>query len=60
MDIYQNLENIASVLHCVNGNIEISILQGFNETEKIFTGSFAEEKLTAFLQENNYLYISTK
>lgn len=60
MDIYQNSENTACVLHCVNGNIEISILMGYIEIEKTFKGIFAEEKLTAFLKENKFLYIKTK
>jgi len=60
MEIYQNGETILNVIYCVNGQIEVSILQGYNEIEKTFTGSFALDLFNDFISKNEYKYITTK
>ena len=59
-EIYQNNNSVINVTYCVNGNIEVDILEGYNEYLKVFTGCFSQEKFNDWIECEGFKYINEK
>jgi|TARA_R110000824_G_scaffold301277_1_gene489274 hypothetical protein len=59
-EIYQNNNAVISVTYCVNGNIEVDILEGYNEYVKVFKGFFSQEKFNEWIKSESFEYVNEK
>ena len=57
-EVYQNNNSTINVTYCVNGNIEVDILEGYNEYTKIFKGVFSKERFDDYLVSENFEYVN--
>ncbi len=59
-EIYQNDNSVINVTYCVNGNIEVDILEGYNEYFKVFKGFFSKEKFNEWIYSQGFQYVNEK
>ena len=59
-EIYQNDNSVINVTYCVNGNIEVDILEGYNEYVKVFKGFFSKEKFNDWIECQGFQYVNEK